>query len=254
MSDTTTTPTNSDPQDLINAALGTTTPEPAPMPSTEPQSTPVLPEPAVMPSELTEAPPLPSPEPVAPTTVTSTNNPVVMGDDTPLAFVGGSSTATNAPLNEQKIEEPVSPILGTSAPMDAIPQVVPVSTLPIEPIKTQKKSKVKTILVGLSLFLAIVAGVGAYSYQQYGSVGALVAGVLNNEDTDCPKGKHIRESDGKCVTNDLKGGGEEKAKEKAIDSANSKGACEAPGSGGQWCESVDSNGKSYAFCMKNDGL
>lgn len=37
-----------------------------------------------------------------------------------------------------------------------------------------------------------------------------------------------------------------------LESINSKGACEATGHG-QWCQSVDSTGKSYAFCMANQG-
>lgn len=37
-----------------------------------------------------------------------------------------------------------------------------------------------------------------------------------------------------------------------VTNATDKTSCENSGKG-QWCASVDSNGKSYAFCMKNDG-
>ncbi len=231
MTDTNNT-TATDPQDLINAALGTATPTTTPTPApNEPTLTPPS-EPETMPTELTEAPPLP-------TTAAAPQS----GEELPLAFAAeqaSTPTPTTTPIMES---------LGTSAPMDAVPTVPPVLT-PTENA-LPKRHAIKSIIVGLSLFIALLGGVGLFGYQKYGSIQALIAGVLN-PDGDCPKGYHVRPSDGKCVVNDIKGGGEEKEKDKIIENASSRTECESSG-GGQWCESDDSNGKHYAFCMKNDG-
>lgn len=237
MSDTTITPTNSDPQDLINAALGTTTPTTPATPMTEPQPTLPMPEPAAMPSELTEAPVLPPIQPIAPTIAQQPSAPIVMGDDTPLAFVGSSPNSTT-PTTEP-VTEPTMPVsLGTSAPMDAVPTVPPVLTPSEKPV--QKKSRAKTILVGLALAIALVGGIGIFGYQQYGSVGALIAGVLS-EGKDCPKGKHVNDS-GQCVTNDIKGGGEEKV---PPEKGGSPDNC---GDGYAWC------GVGISKCVSFDAL
>lgn len=166
MSDTNNTPNTNDPQDLINAVL-----EPAPAAPTIAE-TPVVatPEPEVMPPELMEAPALPTtPEEVANSSIVEQpSSTVTVGDDTPLAFVG-TSVEASAPTTE-KIAEPTMPAsLGTSAPMDAVPPVVPPSILNTPTTdKARKPSSIKKVLIAVAAFVAVLAVGGFASYKYYG--------------------------------------------------------------------------------------
>ncbi len=275
MSDTTNTNNSTSPQDLINAALGTTTPTPAQELSTEPQLTPELPltptptiETPVMPSELTEAP-------VLPTQVT-------MGDDTPLAFVGSAPAATT-PTTEPVVEPTMPVSLGTSAPMDAVPPVVPIATLPVEPIKTQKKSKVLLFVLGFFALVGLLGAFGYGAYNKYGTINpaqiSVVAGKTQYTCGGCEGNNKLVWKNGECVWSGkacdqgngdttsgnqsectgCKNGFEVKwsaSKNSCVQvqpcklgEINSSSTCGT--SGGLWCKVTDSAGKNHEFCGDN---
>ncbi len=269
----TATPTITEPAPLptpepMTPSEPTKTPESAPEPTPEP-----TPEPAVMPSELVkpeesvaEAPQaMPSTEPAISTKASDESKPeemiqppIKMGEDVPLAF------APNAPT--------VEPVVATEAaappaevPPANVPPAIVGSMTSAEPTPTQKPKKKGLKMVGLIAgFFLLFGVVGAVSYQMF-TGESLIAAVftpkfikdgektIRNPDWDPnavvtdDDGNLIREED---LRNKELGIKQETSKDV---SGLGKSACEKSGSGGQWCESVDSRGKPYAFCMSNDG-
>lgn len=271
------TPTQSsnNPQDLIDQALGAapvTTPTPAatetttlptPEPLTPPATEPVVeqkPEEVVITNPTTETVPVEltsaQPETVAIPEPPKETKP--MGEDMPLAFVG--SAPVDASTNTQ---QPLSDIIVEPIALASVPPVINVNSNQNNSSKPKKKVlKIVGIVAGFFLLFGVV---GVVSYQLLTGESLIAAiyepkfirdstgKVIKNPDFDPNKivkddnGNYVRQED---LRNKELGIKQEVTKDV---SGLSKGACETSGSGGQWCESVDSLGKSYSFCMKNDG-
>ncbi len=150
------TSTLPDPQATVDAALGT---------SSTPTKMDTLPTPPVEPavSVAPVTPEIPA-MPVAPVAPVS----VAMGDDTPLAFAAPSLNtmpSTPTPTPEAPKVEPMPTSVGSSY-LPPVPPA-PISTPPAE--DKPKKSKAKSIIIGLVAFLTL-AGTGGYvAFNMYGS-------------------------------------------------------------------------------------
>ena len=268
---TPTTP-SSNPQDLIDQALGGT-PTPTVMPDPTPAVTePTLPtpEPLTPPVAVVEVPPM-STEPVlppaetVPTELTSTpvtpmmEEPPVdtkpMGEDMPLAFAGMSADVA-ADTNMNNVSAPI---------IEPVNNVVPpilTNPAPTTPVNKGKgaMSKVKMVIVAALAFFGIASATGYWAYSQYGTVSpAIIAGIKDqSEDTcsGCVNGGWMRwdKNTGTCKHTGICGNDkpDKNTEDPTIISDaqkyNSKDSCNTSGKGYVWCESVDSNNKSYAFC------
>lgn len=281
---TPTQPTNS-PQDLIDQALGgaSLTPTPSteahkeevavnpqqplttPEPLSQTASDPAVVEPSAdaastpppttdsVPAELTNTQAEPAVLPEPPTETKP------MGEDMPLAFM--DSAAVDASTTTQQAApditvEPISPAI-TPTTLAGNSNNIPVTGKP-----KKKGLKVVGVVAGVLLLLGVV---GAASYQMLTGESLIAAiyepkfirdstgKVIKNPNFDPDKivkddnGNNVRQED---LRNKELGIKQEPAKDV---SGLGKSACEKSGSGGQWCESVDSKGKPYAFCMLNDG-
>lgn len=263
-------PTNN-PQDLIDQALGST-----PTPAVTPDPSPTLPVPEALtpPAAVTEEAPM-STESVLPPTETvpteltakpevapAMSEPPVdtkpMGEDMPLAFVGAAGsvgTDTNISASAPVVVEPVNSTVPPS-----------LNTVPSAPIKNKKKGKVFAIIAG---FFLLFMTIGTVAYNALGDP-IKIAGVTIGKNGrpseidnpgDCngeSNGGWLVWRNGACKVTGISGNTDnpdkntENPNTKNIENMG-KGECQTSGSGGQWCESIDSNGKAYAFCMKNDG-
>ncbi len=270
---TPTTP-SSNPQDLIDQALGgTPTPTMTPDPtSTVTEPTLPTPEPLTPPPVVTEEAPM-STEPVLPPTETIptelTTTPVIpvmgeplvdtkpMGEDMPLAFAGmptdvaadTSMSNVSAPIIEP-VNNVVPPILTNPAP-----------TTPVNKGKGAM-SKVKMVIVAALAFFGIASATGYWAYSQYGTVSpAIIAGIKDqSEDTcsGCVNGGWMRwdKKTGTCKHTGICGTGSDgdgtpekdttNPNDKTED-ANTESQCGS--AGGVWCSSLDANKKVYGFCI-----
>ncbi|MBP9702096.1 hypothetical protein KBD69_00265 [Candidatus Woesebacteria bacterium] len=262
---TPTTP-SSNPQDLIDQALGgtptpTMTPDPTPtvteptLPTPEPLSapvvvedTPVLPPTGTVPTELTTTPVIP----------TMSEPPVdtkPMGEDMPLAFAGIPNDVA-ADINLNNVSAPI---------IEPVNNVVPpilTNPAPAAPVNKGKgaMSKVKMVIVAALAFFGIASATGYWAYSQYGTVSpAIIAGIKDqSEDTcsGCVNGGWMRwdKKTGTCKHTGICGSGvpgkdtEDPVIARAED-ANSPTACSQ--AKGVWCDSTDSVGKRYSFCISN---
>lgn len=196
---TPTTPT-SNPQDLIDQALGGT-PAPTVMPDPTPAVTePTLPtpEPLTPPVAVVEAPPM-STEPILPPAETVptelTSAPVTpmmeeppvdtkpMGEDMPLAFAAATPVDTVPTKAPETYIEPVN--------SNAV--VPPILTAPSNDSAAPKKKskKIVGLMVGILAFLGILGIGGLVSYQMYGAEAGLIAYVS----------KFVRDDSGNVVRN-----------------------------------------------------
>lgn len=271
------TPTQSsnNPQDLIDQALGAapvTTPTPAatetttlptPEPLTPPATEPVVeqkPEEVVITNPTTETVPVEltsaQPETVAIPEPPKETKP--MGEDMPLAFVG--SAPVDASTNTQ---QPLSDIIVEPIALASVPPVINVNSNQNNSSKPKKKVlKIVGIVAGFFLLFGVV---GVVSYQLLTGESLIAAiyepkfirdstgKVIKNPDFD--PNKIVKDDNGNMVRQEDLRNKELGIKQEPTKDVSglSKGACESSGSGGQWCESVDSRGKPYAFCMANDG-
>lgn len=182
---TPTTP-SSNPQDLIDQALGGTPPTPTVTPEPTPAATePTLPTPEPLtPPAATEDAPV-STEPVLPPTETVptelTSAPVTpmmeeppvdtkpMGEDMPLAFAAAAPVDTTPTKAPESYIEPVNPAA----------VVPPILTTPTSDSAAPKKKSKKMVglIVGILAFLGILGIGGLVSYQMYGAEAGLIAFV-----------------------------------------------------------------------------
>ena len=177
---------------------------------------------------------------------------VPMNDETPLAFV---APEPSAPVNE--------------------PTVIPPATIPpapefVAPIP-KKKSKILLVVVGIMALLGALGVGGYYAYQSLSPSSNEIAKVSTKKPKDIENkadcdgesnGGWLVWRNGECKVTGISGSPDKDGdgvgdKDTAnpndpVVNATNESACTSSGKG-QWCASVDSNGKSYAFCMKNDG-
>lgn len=259
MTDPNTPTTSTNPQDLIDQALGgAATPTVTPtdttettLPTPEPLSTPPVTEPVVeqkseevvsipttdkLPVELSST----QPEPMAMPEPQKESKP--MTEDVPLAFAVGEPSSTPEP-SVVPLAEPTMPV---------VPPVLtnPAATEPAGEVPKKKKGlKVVGLIAGFFVMFGVV---GAVSYQML-TGQSLIAAVFE------PKWKRVDgvvvknpayeklTGDAKIINDDARDeylGRGEYAPDPKIEAATYKGACEAI-EGAQWCD--------YGFCMKNNG-
>lgn len=270
MTDPNTPTTSTNPQDLIDQALGsvatpvstpTDTTEPT-LPTPEPLSPPPATEPMVEQQKPEVEPTNVVPEPTAMPEPPKDVKP--MGDDMPLAFANVVTSDT------PKVESPVSNInIEQITPAQVPPILTTPSTTDIGSAKPKKRStKLVAMVVGIFLALSAFSFGGYWLYLTQYSQAAVIAGVFTDTaDKDscngCLNGGYLVWRNGQCKVTGICGSADNNndgVGDKDTTNPNDKQienlgetACRASGSGGQWCQSVDSNGKAYAFCMKNDG-
>ena len=255
---TLTTPTN--PQDLIDQALGggATATAPTPTPPTEP--TLPTPEPLTPPAATEQMVEQKAEEVVAPKVesvpeeLTSTQpEPIVMpeppketkpmGEDMPLAFAATAPADTTTTTPPEPYIEPVN-TAAVVPPILAAPAVDQTSTP-----KKKKGLKIVGLVVGFFVMFGVV---GAVSYQML-TGQSLIAAVFEPKWTRVdgvvvknPAYEKLT-GDAKIINDDARDeylGRGDYAPDPKIEAANYKGACEAI-EGAQWCD--------YGFCMKNNG-
>lgn len=142
---TTPTPTNlANPQDLVDAALGSEMANETVTAAPEPIT------PAVEP--LAPLTPLAPPEPVLPPVPETIANNIQMGDDTPLAFASPAPSMT-PPTTTEPIQQ-----------SSYLPPVPPAPTM--APEQPKKKSKVGVVVAGILLMVMAVGG-GVWGYSNY---------------------------------------------------------------------------------------
>lgn len=246
-------PTMSDPQAMVDAALNTPTstqptpppPDPTPTPTTPTTETPVVPA------------PIPTPTPDAPA--------VAMGDDTPLAFVEKPTVTATAQEGAQTTGETVPPNVGSSYLPPTPPSASGTNPVVDSPQK-KSGSKITMLILGFVALLGVLGGVGYYGYALYGTADpvsiAAISSYTKEQCTGCSRpqdGGWLVWRDGQCkvsgICNSTAPGGDSKnTEDPAVQEIASlgKAACQTT-TGAQWCESVDSKGTPYGFCMKNDG-
>jgi hypothetical protein len=113
-------------------------------------------------------------------------------------------------------------------------------------------------LAGFVAFLGVVGGTGFYSYNRWGTINPVTINAIKGIDdpsecTGCKGGGNAVWRNGGCVAVGICGseGGKKDtppppgATNPAYDTQTE---CNNSGKGYVWCSSVDSNGKSYAFC------
>lgn len=223
--------TMSNPQELVDAALGSP-PEVTP-------PTPVVPVPATTPISAT-TPPAAAPE-------------MSMGDETPLAFVSPIPPTPPMPTPE------------THTPTPNPPPVVPPAPIPSPPKKKRKIIKILGVILGIILLIAGLLIGGYYAYLSFGgaeipSINVFVpkfmkVGEKTIKNPDYDPNQLVEQSDGTLARNEDQRNKEldiKQPQDTSVDSIKNKDQCGLSGKG-QWCESVDSNGKPYAFCMSNTG-
>lgn len=212
-----TTPNLTNPQDLVDAALGPEPITPIVPTSDEPKTPPALPPLA----------PLSAPVPAEPVTQKPSAD-VAMGDDTPLAFAmpAPSSTPSSTPNSTEQ--------------SSYLPPVPP--ALPKEPEQSKKKSKAGIIVAGVMLLLLAVSG-GVWGYYRYAQTAkvAMITGECT-KNSDCGAGNQC--TGGQCkpkpVVNPPSGGG-----------GGNSGGCENPCSVGSTNScTVTANGVSCAGTTK----
>lgn len=273
------------PQDLINQALGNTTPttptEPATptLPTPEPltPAEPTTPTPpvstditnnatepttatttvdAVVPTELTsDSATVPSSNPtpetmatVEPTTPEALNI-EAKGEDVPLALVGAAPIAADAAPNSNPIVEPI-----TQAVPPALTSTANNNDFSNEKPKKSGLKKVVGLMVGLLTVMGLVGGVGIYTYQRYGTIEpATIAKISDNNKDECQgcvNGGWLVWRDGQCKHTGICDSGvpgKDTDPPDAPPGVSPEDNCRAIG--GEWCGNVvDASGKSHSFC------
>lgn len=144
--------------------------------------------------------------------------------------------------------------------------VVPPAPVPSEPKKRSSRTiKIVGVIVGIILLIAGLLLGGYYAYLSFGgaeipSINVFVpkfikVGEKTIKNPDYDPNQLVKQPDGTVVRNEDQRNKELNIKQpqpSGVDGIKNKDQCESNGKG-QWCESVDSNGKPYAFCMSNTG-
>lgn len=265
-------PTNN-PQDLIDQALGSTptpavTPDPTPTlpvpealttPATVKEETPMSPDSALPPAETVPTE-LTAKSEVAPVMSEPPVDTKPMGEDMPLAFMGSApaDTTTSQPVSNLTVE-PIAPV--------SVPPILTGSTANTTNDMGGKPKRKTLKVVGIVAALFISFGViGSVAYQMLTGV-SLVAilqpkGPVKDIDSkeDCngeSNGGWLVWRNGECKVTGSSGsedkngdgvGDKDTTNPNIGTTLNSEGGCKGAGAGYTWCASVDSEGKSYAFC------
>lgn len=215
-----------DPQSLVDSALATP-PTPAAATIPEPPKAETLP-PVV-------APPSPA---------------IVMTDETPLAFAMPAPT-----MSKPDLTPPANENMGSSY----LPPTPPVA-VPPEPVKKKGGSKLMMAILGIFGLLGALGAGGYYTYQQYGTPKQPeVAAISEAKCNGCSKpqdGGWLVWRNGECkvtgtcnstANNPGNQNTDNPTTTNAINNATNFTTCEA--ARGTWCDSVDSAGRAYKFCI-----
>lgn len=259
MTDPNTPTTSTNPQDLIDQALGSATtsvstptdPTEPTLPTPEPLSPPPATEPMVEQQkpevEPTNAVPEPTMMPEPPKDVKP------MSDDMPLAFANVVTSDT------PKVESPVSNIsIEQITPAQVPPILTTPSTTDIGSAKPKKRST-KLVAMVVAIFMAFSI-IGSLSYQMFTgeNIIALVATKKPKDITsqaDCngqSNGGWLVWRNGECKVTGISGNTtnpDKNTENPNIQNANTQTGCE--GSGGFWCTGTDASGQPYSFCGSN---
>jgi len=194
--------------------------------------------------------------PVANVATPTSTAQVAMGDDTPLAF----ATATlNAPINPgvaNTVTPPTTESVNANLGSSYLPPVPPAP--PTNEVVADKPKQSKLGLV-IGLVLVIMSGLGIAGYYAYSKYGQpkpnQVAGVLADKTqatcNGCFNGGWMVWRNGECrITGICNSGvpGKDTENPNVNTTLDSQSTCEGAGKGYVWCASVDSVGRSYAFC------
>lgn len=267
------TPPIADPQDVVDAAL-----------NIEPTTTPPLPAPelATVP-EVPQTPP-PTPDPIpTPTAIPEPESiSVPMSEEMPLAFVTPpptttttTTTSTTQPVDDA-VEQPKKKGSGLKKAIGVIVGVfLLVVALGFGGLYTYVQfgggekptiSIVEKVTKWIRVDDKVVRNPEwekTPDDQKYNAAdddldAKVPASQATKEECGgCQNGGWQEWRNGSCVITGIcdsrvPGKDTENPMGDPVTNATDKTSCENSGKG-QWCASVDSNGKSYAFCMKNDG-
>lgn len=182
-----------------------------------------------------------------------------MGEDMPLAFVGG--TAVDGATTQQPVSnittEPIAPA--------SVPPILTRTNSNNENLTSKPKKKAFKFIGMVVGFLIALGAIGYGSYYYYFtnySEAAVIAGVFtDNADKDscdgCHNGGWLVWRNGQCKVSGICGsddknddgvGDKDTTNPNTETTLNNKGSCEDAGKGYTWCSSKDSEGKAYAFC------
>lgn len=263
MTDPNTPTTSSNPQDLIDQALGGTTTTPTPpeptLPIPEPLSPPTTTEPAIeqKPEDVVTTPTIET----VPVELTSAQT-KPMGEDMPLSF------ATTEPENNQNVEMPVSPM----PKVEPVDTVVPPATLgaaSFQPSPKKKSNKIMVAIIGFFAFLGVMGAMGYYAYERYGTIEPATIAAVQGKNTPESCQGCSREVDGgwlvwrngECkvtgICNSSAGNKDPVTGDSDKDTAPPPPPAGVPPAencqkiGGFWCEVTDANGKNHSFCGSN---
>lgn len=263
MTDPNTPTTSSNPQDLIDQALGGTTTTPTPpeptLPIPEPLSPPTTTEPAIeqKPEDVVATPTIET----VPVELTSAQT-KPMGEDMPLSF------ATTEPENNQNVEMPVSPM----PKVEPVDTVVPPATLgaaSFQPSPKKKSNKIMVAIIGFFAFLGVMGAMGYYAYERYGTIEPATIAAVQGKNTPESCQGCSREVDGgwlvwrngECkvtgICNSSAGNKDPVTGDSDKDTAPPPPPAGVPPAdncqkiGGFWCEVTDANGKNHSFCGSN---
>lgn len=208
-------------------------------------------------TELPKETPANEPAPLSTATTTVTSTPVTpapmgsptMGDETPLAFVTPPPSST--PSASTTVT--TSTTTATEAPFIAPLPGVSTSTQTVNVQPPAKKSnKLGKIMVGIVALLMLAGGIfGGYNYyiNNFGEEPVVAAITDKDKCSGCHNGGWLVWRNGQCKVTGICG--DDKKPDTTDPTSkllNSKAECEGVGKGYVWCSSVDSTGKSYAFC------